>query len=57
MNEIAKAEGIEADKDMLEHESKSLAETYHEADPLRVRVYVETMLTNERVLKFLENQK
>ena len=32
-------------------------ETYKDADPERVRAYVEMILSNEEVIKFLESQK
>ncbi len=57
LNKIAALEQIEPDKTMLEHEAKQLMEMYKDADPERIRIYVETILVNEQVLKFLENQK
>lgn len=55
LNRIAGAEGIAADKEMLDHETESLQNLYKDADPNRVRIYVESILTNEKVLKFLES--
>lgn len=56
LNEIAKVEKIEPDKDKLEKETKHLLEHYKNADPLRVRVYVASVLQNEEVMKWLESQ-
>lgn len=53
-NEIAKQEKIEADPKIVEEESKKLLEMYKDAEPERARVYVETTLINEQVVKLLE---
>lgn len=53
-NEIAKKENIEIDKTIVENEVKKLLELYKDADPDRARVYVETTLMNEKVVKLLE---
>jgi FKBP-type peptidyl-prolyl cis-trans isomerase (trigger factor) len=57
VTKIAAEEKIEPKPEEVEHEAKHLLEHYPEADPLRVRVYVYTMLRNQKVLEFLENQK
>lgn len=54
MNHIADAEHITADQTIVEHEVKKLLDMYSDADPDRARVYVETTLINEAVVKFLE---
>lgn len=53
MNEIAKKEGIKPDQAILENEVKKLSEHYKDADPERIRIYVETTLINEEVVKML----
>lgn len=57
LNEIAKVEKIEPDKEALEKEVKHLLEHYKDADEMRVRIYVASVLTNEAVMKLLEVQK
>lgn len=57
LNEIAKAEKITPDQEAVEQEVKHLLEHYKNADEFRVRVYVTSVLTNEAVMKMLENQK
>jgi trigger factor len=53
---IALEEKIEADKEKVEHEAKHLAE-HHKVDEARAKQYVEYVLRNEAVLKFLEDLK
>jgi len=57
LNEIAKVEKIEPKTEMVNHEVEHLLEHIKDANPDRLRIYVETMLTNEEVFKFLENQR
>lgn len=54
LNAIAQKESITPDPSMVDHEVSHLIETYKDADEKRVRVYVESVLTNEEVLKKLE---
>lgn len=54
---IAKEEKINADPAELDQEVKHLLEHYENAEPERVRAYAESVLQNEGVFKFLENQK
>ncbi len=54
LNEIAKKEQITPDASMVDHEVSHLLEQYKDADEKRVRVYVTSVLTNEAVLKKLE---
>lgn len=56
LNEIAKRESIEPDQEMVSREVAHLKEQYKDADEARVRTYVETVLTNEAVMKMLESQ-
>ncbi len=57
LNKIAVEEKIVVDEKLVEHQATELSQYYKEADPLRIRVYVETMMLNEEVWKFLESQK
>lgn len=54
LNEIAKKETITADPSLVDHEVSHLLEQYKDADEKRVRVYVASVLTNEAVMKKLE---
>jgi len=56
LNEIAKKEGIEADAATVEHNVSTLMDKHKDADEARVRTYVQSMLTNEEVMQFLENK-
>lgn len=55
-NKIATEENITADPAIVEAETKKLLELYTDADPERARVYVESTLINENVVKFLEGK-
>ena len=57
LNEIAKAEKIAPTKEDIEAEISHIVEHYQDADRERAAVYAETVLTNEKVFEFLENQK
>ncbi len=57
LQKISLEEKIEPKKEDVEKEIKHLMEHYKEADPERVRAYVEMILVNEVVIQFLENQK
>ena len=57
LNEIAKADNVEADKGAVDAQVDQLKEQYKDADEARVRVYVESVMTNEAVMKLLEEQK
>ncbi|MBU6370659.1 MAG: hypothetical protein KGH93_01055 [Patescibacteria group bacterium] len=54
LQKIAIAEKIEPNKEEMEREVKHLMETYKDASEDRVRAYVEMILVNEAVIKFLE---
>ncbi len=54
LNEIAKKEGIEAEKGEVDGEVDKLMEQYPDADRTRVEIYVATTLRNEKVLRMLE---
>jgi FKBP-type peptidyl-prolyl cis-trans isomerase (trigger factor) len=57
LQKISLEEKIDPDKDLMAKEIKHLTEQYKGADPERVRAYVEMVLINDAVLKFLEHQK
>jgi len=57
LQKISLEEKIEPKKEDMEKEIKHLMEYYKDADPERVRAYVEMILVNEAVIQFLENQK
>lgn len=57
LNEISKIEKIEAKEEDIKREMEYILQHHKEADRFRVRMYVETFLTNELVFQFLEGQK
>jgi len=54
LNEIAKVEEVKPDEKLMEEQVKALKEQYKDADEARVKVYVASILTNEAVMKLLE---
>lgn len=56
LNQLAKEEKITPNPLMVEQEVNHILEHVKDADPERLRLYVESMLTNEEVFKFLEAQ-
>ncbi|PIT96792.1 hypothetical protein COT82_01225 [Candidatus Campbellbacteria bacterium CG10_big_fil_rev_8_21_14_0_10_35_52] len=57
LNEIAKKENVSVSEENVKHEVNHILEHYKDAKPESVRVYIETVLTNEKVFQFLENQE
>ncbi len=57
MFQIARAEKLTASEAQVEEEVKHLLEHYKNAKPENVQSYIETLLTNQKVLAFLEEQK
>jgi trigger factor len=57
LNEIAKRENITPDQSLVDTQVDALLAQYKDADEKRVRVYVSSVLTNEAVLKKLEETK
>ena len=57
LNTIAKEEGIAPKEEEIKKEMENILASYKDADRFRVRMYVETFLTNELVFQFLEEQK
>ncbi len=57
LNKIATTENIKPKDEDVEKEVKIILENYKDADADRAKIYVETILTNEKVFDFLESQK
>ena len=57
LNEIAKKENITADEKTVNDQVTELLNHYKDADETRVRTYVISVLTNEAVMKSLEEAK
>jgi trigger factor len=57
LNEIAKQEKITADQKTVTDQVNELLNHYKDADEVRVRTYVSSVLTNEAVMKMLEEAK
>jgi FKBP-type peptidyl-prolyl cis-trans isomerase (trigger factor) len=54
LNKLAEEEKVEADKEAVETELKHALEHFPDARPELVRVHIETVLRNEKVLQLLE---
>ncbi len=54
LNAIAKKDEVKADLSIVDHEVSNLLEKHKDADETRVRIYVESVLMNEAVMKMLE---
>ncbi len=57
LNKISETEKITADKKEIDEEVEHIIEHYKEADKERAYTYAETIITNEKVYKFLEGIK
>ncbi len=57
LNTIAKDEGISPKEEDVKREMDHILRAHKDADRFRVRMYVETFLTNELVFQFLEKQQ
>ena len=55
LNEIAKAETLTPNAELIETQTKELLERFKDADEYRVRIYVASVLLNEEVMKRLES--
>ena len=55
LNEIAKAEKITPNIELVNSQTKELLERFKDADEYRVRIYVASVLLNEEVMKKLES--
>jgi FKBP-type peptidyl-prolyl cis-trans isomerase (trigger factor) len=56
LHKIGAIENIAPSLEEIEEEVAHILEHYHNADPARTRAYVENVLTNEKVLRFLEGK-
>lgn len=56
-SKIAEEEKLQPEKEEIEREGKILREQYPDASEERVNSYIEMLLTNEKVFKFLESAK
>lgn len=54
-SKIAEVEKLKPGKEEIEHEGRILREQYPDASEERVNSYIEMLLTNEKVFKFLES--
>ncbi len=57
LNELARKEAITLNEDEVVKQTAQLMTQYKDADPMRVRIYIESMMRNDAVMKFLEEQK
>lgn len=57
LNQIAKDENIHVPMEQIRDEVNKLLQYYKGADPVRAELYVEQLLTNEKVFQLLESQK
>lgn len=57
LNEISKTEKIVADEEAINAQVTELMAMYKDADEMRVRTYIASVLTNEAVMKMLEEVK
>jgi len=56
LQKIALEEKLEPKKEDVEKEANHIKEQYKDADPERIKAYVEMIMVNEMVIKFLESQ-
>lgn len=56
LNKLADEEKVEIDEKVIEEEMKHALEHFPEAKPGLVRIHIETVLRNEKVLKLLEGE-
>lgn len=57
IHSISEKEGLTPTEEEIANDVTKITEMYKDADPARARAYVEQMLENEKVFKFLEDQK
>jgi trigger factor len=57
LGKISQEKKLAPDEETIKHEVDHILEHHKDADRFRARMFVENMLTNENVLKFLEEQK
>jgi trigger factor len=57
IHNISEKENLKPTEEEIEKDVTQITTMYKDADPTRARAYVEQMLENEKVFKFLEEQK
>lgn len=57
IHSISEKENLKPTKEEVEKDVLQITTMYKDADPVRAQAYVEQMLENEKVFKFLEEQK
>lgn len=57
IDKIAEVEKISPDAELVSHEVEHILEHHKDADPNNAKHYVEMVMTNDKVLEFLENRK
>lgn len=57
VGEIAIKENLKPDQEKVKEEIKKVMEAYKDADENNAKMYIESVLVNEEVFQFLENQK
>ncbi|MDQ5883499.1 MAG: trigger factor [Patescibacteria group bacterium] len=57
VGEIAVKENLRPDAEKVKEEVKKVMDAYKDADENSAKMYIESVLVNEEVFKFLENQK
>ncbi|MDE1925272.1 MAG: hypothetical protein KGH79_03780 [Patescibacteria group bacterium] len=57
LNKIAQAEGIEAESELVDAEMKHALEHFKDANQTLLRIHIETLLRNEKVLQLLEGDE
>lgn len=57
LNKVAIEEKLFADEKEVKEQVEHLQQHYKDADPARIRIYLETLLTNEKVFEFFEAQR
>jgi trigger factor len=57
VGEIAVKENLKPDAEQVKEEVKKVMEAYKDADERNAKMYIENVLVNEEVFKFLEEQK
>jgi trigger factor len=56
LNKIAEVEKMEADKEAVDTEMKHALEHFPAASPELLRIHIETVLRNEKILQLLESE-
>ena len=56
LKEIFKAEKMEIDQEQVKNQVESIKKMHPQAEEQNIKLYVENILVNEKVMKFLEEQ-